>query len=639
MTNTVLLTGTPRSEERPRVLRAGRLEATYAAGAMRCIRWNNVEILRAVLFLVRTPGWGTPSAKISSLEIEESAKAFTVAFEAHYAEPGKGVIASVRIAGLADGKFNARATIRAEREFETNRTGFVILHPLDGFAGTDVEIEHASGSDETLKMPLTLSPGQPVKDIHAITHRPAPGLTIETRFEGDIFEMEDQRQWSDASFKTYNRPLALVSPYLISPDEPIEQSVSLTVTGTGKRPAPAVTPPKIEGQQMPSYALPLDRPGDAQHALNYGDAVKALGPQILLLRYDLTEETSPVDAGPLARLLSLTRADLEVQIVTAAQDTEALDADIARVARELSDADVEVARVSAFAKIDENSYQPGQERPPHAAESDLAAALVRHFPSAQLIGGSPAFFTEFNRKRPDTALWQGVTFATTPVVHASDDASVMETLQSLPHIATSAKTLANGLPLSIGPIGIGMRFNPYGSAPAQNEPELREEMAARDPRQRGVMAAAWIVGYLAQIAPYSFERFAFAAPTGPFGLISSQQEYPRAFWDDQSDGALYPIFHVARWLSAAAGARIVAAGTESDVAFIVWERDGAPGALVANLTSETRDMPDLPLKATVGTVLDGDTAADLARTPDHSVTADWPTRLTAYAVAHTGEVR
>ena len=33
--------------------------------------------------------------------------------------------------------------------------------------------------------------------------------------EGDTFEMEDQRNWSDASYKTYVRPLALPWPYVL----------------------------------------------------------------------------------------------------------------------------------------------------------------------------------------------------------------------------------------------------------------------------------------------------------------------------------------------------------------------------------------------------------------------------------------
>ena len=50
--------------------------------------------------------------------------------------------------------------------------------------------------------------------------------------EGDTFEMEDQRNWTDASYKTYVRPLALPWPYLIAKGETIDQKVTLIVSGS-----------------------------------------------------------------------------------------------------------------------------------------------------------------------------------------------------------------------------------------------------------------------------------------------------------------------------------------------------------------------------------------------------------------------
>ena len=61
--------------------------------------------------------------------------------------------------------------------------------------------------------PELIDPWQPFKDMRAITHEVRPGVSAECRMEGDIFEMEDQRNWSDASYKTYVRPLALPWPY------------------------------------------------------------------------------------------------------------------------------------------------------------------------------------------------------------------------------------------------------------------------------------------------------------------------------------------------------------------------------------------------------------------------------------------
>ena len=53
--------------------------------------------------------------------------------------------------------------------------------------------------------------------------------------EGDTFEMEDHRNWTDASFKTYVRPLALPWPYT----PPAGQAVSQSVKRHAERRAPS----------------------------------------------------------------------------------------------------------------------------------------------------------------------------------------------------------------------------------------------------------------------------------------------------------------------------------------------------------------------------------------------------------------
>ena len=94
-------------------------------------------------------------------------------------------------------------------DFETNRTGFVVLHPIEGVAGEGVTIERVDGTVDEGRFPALIDPVQPMMELRALTHRPAPGLSVECRMEGDTFEMEDQRNWTDASYKTYVRPLAL----------------------------------------------------------------------------------------------------------------------------------------------------------------------------------------------------------------------------------------------------------------------------------------------------------------------------------------------------------------------------------------------------------------------------------------------
>ena len=83
-------------------------------------------------------------------------------------------------------------------------------------------------------------------------------------------------------------------------------------------------------------------------------------------------------------------------------------------------------------------------RPPPADAS--SARRARAFPNAKLGGGMFRYFTELNRKRPPVDQLDLVSFTTSALVHAGDDISVIERLESLPAIAASAREIAGGLP-------------------------------------------------------------------------------------------------------------------------------------------------------------------------------------------------
>ena len=91
-----------------------------------------------------------------------------------------------------------------------------LVNSRDAFAGlaaaepVSVEPTGLGGSHTAIINPL-----QPFYEIRALTHAVLPGVKAICRMTGDSFEMEDHRNWTDASYKTYVRPLALPWPYVI----------------------------------------------------------------------------------------------------------------------------------------------------------------------------------------------------------------------------------------------------------------------------------------------------------------------------------------------------------------------------------------------------------------------------------------
>ena len=167
------------------------------------------------------------------------------------------------------------------------------------------------------------------------------------------------------------------------------------------------------------------------------------------------------------------------------------------------------------------------------------AAARTAFPASSLGGGSLGSFYQLNRKRPAVDSVDFVTHSTSCVVHAADDRSIMETLQTLPHQIRSARGFCGSLPHCLGPANIGLEFNPDGEV-TPNPLGQRLTMVRDDPRQKSQFGAAWAAGYLARAAREAVQRVTMGAASGPFGVINE-------------DGVPCPIFHVLKSFARAAG--------------------------------------------------------------------------------------
>jgi hypothetical protein len=154
-------------------------------------------------------------------------------------------------------------------------------------------------------------------------------------------------------------------------------------------------------------------------------------------------------------------------------------------------------------------------------------------------------------------------------------------------MAKSVRAFAGGKPLVVGPSAIGMRFNPYGAAPQANPRDVRQAMNRNDPRQRGLIAAAWDLAYFAHFARHGAEAVALGGLTGPFGALYGKAAWPQA-WFDRHKG-LFPRFHVLRGLSRLKDADLldVAISRPREVQALAAKRkDGKTELWIANLMGE-----------------------------------------------------
>jgi D-apionolactonase len=570
------------------VLKAGALTANFVAGGLRTIRYQGHEVLRAIAYVVRDKDWGTYHPAISDFNCRQGVDDFTVTFRARCSsvEPSQELEYETRITGNANGLITFDVTAEPRTPFLTARCGFAILHPLEGVVGQPAVIEHVDGSRELAAFPDLIDPIQPFKEIRAIEHQVVPGVTARCLMTGDVFEMEDQRNWSDASYKTYVRPLALPWPYVMESGVRNHQSVELLITdssaGTHQEAAKADAPIEVEiGEPdgtFPQIGVAI-YPCEIATILAQPGMLQRLQPQLLLFHFDPTAGDGREQLAGFGEIAHAGASQGALELVLPAQRN--VKDELREIAAMASAANLKLSAVLVSPAVDRKSTLPGSQWPACPPLAEIYQAAREAFPGLAIGGGMLTYFTELNRKRPPVEFLDFVSHCTCPIVHAADDLSVMQTLETMPSITRSARAImGNDKPYWIGPSTIGMRQNPYGSRVMDNPENRRITMTDHDPRQTSLFAAAWMIGYAASTAEAHLQVLTVGAVTGPLGLASVSAA---------GEIVYHPVFYTVQGLSVIGGRpryRCRSSRPDTIAAVAGTDRDGNRLAWLANLTGQ-----------------------------------------------------
>ncbi len=215
----------------PVVLNAGELTMLYEGGFIRYIKLGDVEIVRMINHAVRDVNWGTVNMIISNEKITSDKNSFSIEYDATCHQGDVDFKWNCNIQGNADNiiKFNING--KACNSFHRNRIGFTVLHPIESCTGKECIITHSNNTKEACQFPVHVSPSQPFLDVTKMEWKLNDSINAKLSFEGEIFETEDQRNWVDASYKTYCTPLALPFPVKVELDDEINQTIQLIVGG------------------------------------------------------------------------------------------------------------------------------------------------------------------------------------------------------------------------------------------------------------------------------------------------------------------------------------------------------------------------------------------------------------------------
>jgi D-apionolactonase len=547
-----------------------------STGFLRRIESSEVEVIRAIYGTVRDKNWDTIEPRLQIERLEQSNDSFCLHFTAdHEDEP-----ISFSWKGTIEGRGSVLEFTfdgRAKKSFLRNRIGLCVLHPIIECAGKPCRVRHSDGAWKEQSFPRFISPHQPFKDIRALSWSPSDRIQANIELEGEVFEMEDQRNWTDASFKTYSTPLELLFPVEVSAGEQIRQRFVLSlVTEHGAISAPKEPTAKV--------------------IVSAASAPKRL-PKIGLSAAASPFPHTSFDRERLARLrLSHLRVDLRFSdpnwkalLRRSEEDAAAINSRL-QCALFLSDSAeqnlLDFREATRPESVDICLIFRETEKSTTSHWLDLAE---RHLGQNgfRLATGTNAYFAELNRERPPRRAH--ACYSINPQVHTFDDLSLLETLEAQPSTVESAAEFCEGA-LIISPITLRPRFNPNATDPSKQQELLSS--ATADPRQQTPFCAAWTVGSLAQLMPLDrIESLTYYETTGPRGIMNPQPQSVTAEAGQAGTRDIFPVFTV---FEAIAGIRNVLPVSVSNhalvTAFAFQNEQGQSIALIANPTAESKPV-------------------------------------------------
>ena len=552
------LFGTTEAPVEPLALQAGPLSLRLEGTRLLAISAAGHEVWHGVAFVYRDPDWGTPEPLIDSVEHRPHAGGFEVRIRARVpVQPP--ILLQVEIVGDDDGRVRYEATAEPQGDIATNRTGLCVLHPLS-VMGRAVEIEHDDGRFSRSSFPQRVAAWPPFMQVRAIRHEVADGLWAACRLEGDSFELEDQRNNADASFKTYGRSNLMPRPYLLRAGAAVRQSVELrleTPPASARAPASAPAALRIGAVQG---ALPRRGLGLAAENLVAGERVCALLRELAPIQLHIVLDTpgDTVDPAVLACWVEASGAPLRLDVRNAVGDASRL----AALAQALQRLRIPIEAVAAF-----------------PAAPPTVDAVRSAFDGVAVGGGTPYFFAQANRVE-DLGTVDFLSFTTSAIVHGADDASPMAGLQCLASLVETLRTRHPGLALRVGPSGLAAPRSPLGAQPA-SDGTRRLALARRDPRSGALYGAAWLLGHVAALAP-----------AGPQGLsMLGLGPGDGLFTDDGQALRRCPAWFVLRELRHPARLRAVSVAQPQALAALALQRgNGEEIVLAANLAAVPIDV-------------------------------------------------
>jgi hypothetical protein len=533
----ILLYGHEELPPKSIALRAGPLTMTFEPGNafLRHVRLGDHEVVRNIYAVVRDHNWNTIAWKVSNLKVDARVDSFDITFdvecrerEVHYAWRGE-------IRGAAEGVVTFSFDGEAKSDFRRNRIGICVLHPITECAGKAVTLEHTNGSREETSFPKHIAPWQPLRDVRAVAHEVTSDVRTEVRFEGDVFETEDQRNYGDASFKTYSTPQDLPKPVAVKPGDRVQHKITITLIN----PAQKKVLPVVQGRgaQLSISTTPvLAKPALGVRMAKHGEPLSELEAErirALRLAHLRADVSFTHDWKEELRAASTQANQLRLPLQLGLHVGANASTELAEFAREL---EVVHPKVSLWI-----IYQDGHSMAPPEVVQLARQKLATYGAHILIAAGATPFFTEFNRNRPPADSTALPCYPNEPQTHLKDPVTMIENVADIIEMIETAKTISPQQ-VVIAPITL----KPWHKVPHGKDDVSSGALPGDvDPRQMSLFGAAWTLAHLSRLSlsPHVHSATYFET-TGWRGLMETPNGSPLPDKFLSMAGAVFPMYHV-----------------------------------------------------------------------------------------------
>ena len=487
-------------------IHVGKLSLLYEDGFVRYVRAGETEILRKIYFALRDSNWVTPELVRSDERISVTSRGFEISYTATNIYDGKEVFRwHVKITGNESGEIDFSVDGEALAAFNRNRAGICVLHPIRETKDKLATVTRPDGSVYDKEFPSIINPHQPFMDIRKMVWPVDGGAKAEIEFEGDIFETEDQRNWSDTSFKTYSTPLSVPFPVMLKPGDKVNQRVNMKL---------------INGDHLPDADLAEDI------EVKIGNDVKSF-PKIGVEFPGVSATSRELD---LLKTLHFEHLRVEV-IFSSSSWEEKLKLGVEEATRLNTNLFIHLIVDKAeqwndFASQNINSVSKIAISPlDRKANVDSILQYIvpkarKMYPKASVGAGFISYFTELNRNRFDYTQLDFVIYPLNPQAHSQDSLTIVENLPAQSDAVKSASNLAPGKKVHVGLVSIKQRFNPD----AKGTLEISDSRF--DPRHQTSLTAGWAIASIKYLSEGGADSITLFESHGLAGYLSGDKIFP-----------------------------------------------------------------------------------------------------------------